>query len=299
MTGGRALELFFVDGNPEGMLTAEVFNWTGHVLRLPRTRLAEGLRREAASQTGVYVLIGANDDGPLAYIGEAETLAIRLAQHARAKEWWDVATLITATGDALNKAHVKYLESRLVEAALQAGAMRLENGNAPPRPSLNEAALSNMEGFLDILHMVLPAIRVDLFQTGRRATRTVEKTAAETASDEVAFTLSLPRHAITANALLVAGEMVVQAGSEVRPTWVGTNRSRSSYRNLYKDLLSQGVIVVSDGSAKMVEDYAFSSPSAAAAVISGRAANGRTKWKRPDGQSYAEWEAAQLAAAAP
>ena len=141
-----------------------------------------------------------------------------------------MATLITATGDALNKAHVKYLESRLVEAALQAGAMRLENGNAPPRPSLNEAALSNMEGFLDILHMVLPAIRVDLFQTGRRATRAVEKTAAATANDEVAFTLSLPRHAITANALLVAGEMVVQAGSEVRPTWVGdlSNKTRSA-----------------------------------------------------------------------
>ncbi len=34
-------------------------------------------------------------------------------------------------------------------------------------------------------------------------------------------------------------------------------------------------------------------------VVCGRSANGRTSWKRPDGQSYAEWEAAQLAAAAP
>jgi len=299
MTGGRALELFFVDGNPEGMLTAEVFNWTGHVLRLPRTRLAEGLRREAASQTGVYVLVGADDEGPLAYIGEAENLAIRLAQHARAKEWWDVATLITATGDALNKAHVKYLESRLVEAALQAGAMRLENGNAPPRPSLNEAALSNMEGFLDILHMVLPAIRVDLFQTGRRANRTVEKMATATARDEVAFTLSLPRHAITANALLVAGEMVVQAGSEVRPTWVGDLSNKTSYSTIHADLLARGIIDASGDKAVFTEDFAFSSPSAAAAVVCGRSANGRTSWKRPDGQTYAEWEAVQLAAAAP
>ena len=38
---------------------------------------------------------------------------------------------------------------------------------------------------------------------------------------------------------------------------------------------------------------------AAAAVVCGRSANGRTSWKRPDGQSYAEWEAAELAAAAP
>jgi len=30
---GLSLELHYIDGNPEGMLTAEVFNWTGHVLK--------------------------------------------------------------------------------------------------------------------------------------------------------------------------------------------------------------------------------------------------------------------------
>jgi len=29
-TIGKSLELFFVDGKPDGMLTAEVFNWTGY-----------------------------------------------------------------------------------------------------------------------------------------------------------------------------------------------------------------------------------------------------------------------------
>ena len=36
---GRSLELFFIDGKPEGMQTAELFNWTGHVLMAPRTRM--------------------------------------------------------------------------------------------------------------------------------------------------------------------------------------------------------------------------------------------------------------------
>ena len=36
-TTGRSLELFFIDGKPDGMQTAEVFNWTGHVLMTPRT----------------------------------------------------------------------------------------------------------------------------------------------------------------------------------------------------------------------------------------------------------------------
>jgi hypothetical protein len=38
MAGGRSLELYFIDGHPEGMLTAEVFNWTGHVLKFPRAQ---------------------------------------------------------------------------------------------------------------------------------------------------------------------------------------------------------------------------------------------------------------------
>jgi len=34
-TKPQSLELFFIDGKPDGMLTAEVFNWTGHVLMTP------------------------------------------------------------------------------------------------------------------------------------------------------------------------------------------------------------------------------------------------------------------------
>lgn len=293
MSAGRSLELYFVDGNPEGMLTAEVFKWTGHVLRIPRTRLAEGLRRSHAAQTGVYLLIGEDENGPLAYIGEAENVASRLAQHAKTKEWWDQAVIVTTAGDALHKAHVKYLESRLAEVALSAGAMRLENGNAPPRSSLNEAARANMESFLDTLHMVLPAIRVDLFRSGRRVAKAAEKPD-RTAQYGVAFSMSLPRHGITALALLVEGEMVVQAGSECRAEWEGPETERYYSWRQYRDLVERGIIAVSRNEAVFTEDFAFTSPSAAASVVSGRTANGRRDWKRPDGQTYAEWEAAQL-----
>lgn len=293
MTAGRSLELYFVDGKPDGMLTAEVFNWTGHVLRLPRTRLAEGLRRGEARQTGVYLLIGEDADGPLAYIGEAEDMARRLGQHAKEKDWWEVAVLVTTTGDALHKAHVKYLESRLISTARAAAAMRLENGNQPSGASLNEAATANMESFLDTLSMVLPAIRVDLFQSGRRREKPVEATA-PTRIDRPVFHLSVPRHGIDATAELESGEVIVKAGSRVRPEWVGDRRHNTHYWKLHAELLASGVIRPEDKTAIMTEDYAFSSPSAAAAVVSSRSANGRISWKLPDGRSYADWEAAQL-----
>ena len=71
MSFGRSLELYFVDGRPDGMLTAQVFNWTGIVLRSPRTQLREAVARREAGYTGVYVLLGERDGLPLAYIGDS------------------------------------------------------------------------------------------------------------------------------------------------------------------------------------------------------------------------------------
>jgi hypothetical protein len=36
---GKSIRLFMVDGTPQGILTLEVMNWTGHVLMGPRTRM--------------------------------------------------------------------------------------------------------------------------------------------------------------------------------------------------------------------------------------------------------------------
>lgn len=41
MSQGRSLRLFLVDGTPNGLLTAEIMNWTDHVLTGPRSKLAE------------------------------------------------------------------------------------------------------------------------------------------------------------------------------------------------------------------------------------------------------------------
>ena len=45
MNNGRTLKIFLVDGAPNGLLTAEIMNWTGHVLTGPRSRLSELVQR--------------------------------------------------------------------------------------------------------------------------------------------------------------------------------------------------------------------------------------------------------------
>lgn len=290
---GKSLELFFIDGRPDGMLTAEVFNWTGHVLRVPRTQLKDGIARPEASYTGVYVLLGEKDGEPLAYVGEAEDMRERLRSHAAQKDWWDSVVLITASANNLHKAHVKYLESRLVEIARDVNKAVLENGNTPPKPSLTESAIANMESFLDTLMMVLPAIRVDNFLSKKRETAAVD-TNIEQASP--IFQMRVAKHNIHATAILREGEMIVQKGSEVRGKWAGDLQAKTHYFKLHDDLVQSGIIQSNKQGGVMLEDYAFSSPSAAAAVVAGRSANGRTSWVlQSDSQTtYADWESSQL-----
>ena len=110
-TKGRSLELFYIDGHPDGMITAELFNWTGHVFVTPRTRLTEALKREEAGYAGVYLLPGEKEGEDFAYIREAEDLGVRLKQHPAAsdKDWWETAALLSASANRLTKAPVKYL----------------------------------------------------------------------------------------------------------------------------------------------------------------------------------------------
>lgn len=51
ITQGRSIRLFLVDGTPNGLLTAEIMNWTGHVLTGPRSRLSELVQRPEVGQT--------------------------------------------------------------------------------------------------------------------------------------------------------------------------------------------------------------------------------------------------------
>ena len=292
MSLGRSLELFFIDGRPDGMLTAEVFNWTGHVLRIPRTQIKQGLDRPESKHTGVYVLLGQIDGEATAYIGEAKNMRVRIAQHVSGKDWWDEAILVSTTGDMLHKAHVKYLESRLVEIARSVGKMTLENNATPPRSSLTEAALANMESFLDTLNMVFPAIRIDMFlersRPAKRQTPTVE-------NPSQTFVLSSKKTGVSALAELQDGQWIVQAGSKARSSWVGTNPGNVSYRGLHAELVSNGTLQIVNELATFTKDFAFSAPSAAAAVLFGRAANGRTSWLTQDTNvTFAEWEEAQI-----
>ncbi|MDQ1081469.1 GIY-YIG nuclease family protein [Pseudoroseomonas cervicalis] len=306
-TPGRSLELYYIDGRPDGMLTAELFNWTGHVLMAPRTQIAAALKRPEAGYAGIYLLIGEQEGEPRAYVGEGEDISARIKAHDTAKDWWTSAVLVTTAGNKLNKAHVRYLEARLIAEARAIGRVPLDNGTSPPRPSLSEADVAKMEAFLENLLIVLPAVRVDMFIQRARPAVILDSPApfvplqspqfSMQTLPPVRFTLETPRHGIKATALLIDGEFVVQAGSLARESWIGQNGQTASYAPLHAELVNAGILAPQGALRVFTQNYAFKSPSAAAAVVNGRSTSGPSAWHlEGTGTTYKDWEARQLGA---
>ena len=81
---GKTICTFLADGEPTGILLAEICNWTGKVLVAPRSRLDQLSKRDEVRRTGVYLLVGPDPDDPtraLTHIGEGDNLLKRLLRH--------------------------------------------------------------------------------------------------------------------------------------------------------------------------------------------------------------------------
>lgn len=310
MSQDRSIRLFLVDGTPNGLLTAEIMNWTGHVLTGPRSKLAELVQRPECGRTGVYFLVGPDPENSLhskVYIGESDDVAKRLKQHNRpeisdgsagGKDFWEKVCLVTSKDQNLTKTHVKHLESLLIGIANNVGRCDLINGTAHDYGSLPESDRADMAFFLEQIRTVLPVLGFDFLRELSKPSAAASASLATSVSHSPRFNLEVPRYRLSAQGQEVDGEFFVLKGSKARPEWVGTERG---YQGLFKQLVADGVLVAEDGEHMVFrDDYAFSSPSAAAAVVCGRSANGRTSWVvEGTGLSYAAWQDQQLITVTP
>lgn len=306
MTQGRSIRLFLVDGTPNGLLTAEIMNWTGHVLTGPRSKLAELVQRPECGRTGVYFLVGPDPDDSLrtrVYIGESDDVAQRLKTHNRpedagGKDFWERVCLVTSKDQNLTKAHVKYLESKLIGIAASAGRCVLNNGTAHEYAGLPESDRADMAFFLDQIRTVLPVLGFEFLRELSKPPAPVMAESVPIIERSPRFRLDIPKFSVTAYAQEIGGEFFVLKGSRTRKQWIGVD---GGYQGLFQQLVADGVLVA-EGAEHLAfkDDYAFASPSAAAAVVSGRSANGRVVWSVDGtGQTYAAWQDQQLSALQP
>jgi len=277
------IKLFLPHGDAKRLRVGEVSNWTGKALAAPRTELDDILSREEAESAGVYFLFGSDPESgdALAYIGEAEIIRDRLKQH-KAKDFWNSVVFFVSTDENLTKAHIRYLENRLLQEAKLVGRYRLENSNASSS-KLPESDRGDMEVFLSRIQQVLPVLGSDLLTpiSGSNKTTSPQKE------------LSCKNKGAIAHGRRTEGGFVVFKNS----TAVATERPSAETQHpfvvaLRKKLIQDGTLVEQDGFFVFTKDTEFDSPSAAAAVIHGGGANGLLVWKDSSGKSLKEIEAA-------
>lgn len=270
MAFGKTIKIFLIDGDPNGRMSCELSNWTGKAYKIPRIKIKDCSDRSDLNTTGVYLLFGKNEEGKdLVYIGEAENVLVRLNQHLSSKDFWKETIVFISKDENLNKAHIKYLENRLHDLGTKTNRYVIENGCIPTLSSISESDRAEMEEFIENIKLMVNTLGHKVFEDKR-----------ETSTSSKPKELLFIKAARGCNAIgeQTSEGFLVLKGSKTTDSM--TPSSSPSLIKIKEDLIKKQIIINSE----FVDDYIFSSPSYAAAIVMGRSANGLTEWKTSDGR---------------
>ncbi|MBN2058067.1 MAG: GIY-YIG nuclease family protein [Candidatus Saganbacteria bacterium] len=276
----KTIKIFLIDDEPNGLKTAELSNWVGQAIVIPRNKLKETKQRPECNKPAVYFLVGKENEEallPTTYIGEAENLWNRLSTHDSSKDFWQTAVAFVSKDNNLTKAHVRYLESRCLALATQAKRYDLENDTESSLPSLPEADIAEMEEFLSNLKLLLAALGYPILQ------EIIAK-----GQNNIAD----PLFTCKGKAAMATGRMtndgfVVYKGSTVSANISSAVTERNT--KVIGKLLSSKYLEKRDDKLYIfVKDFMFNSPSAASDIILGNSTSGWKRWKTEGGKTLEE-----------
>jgi len=268
-------------GNPDGLRIVEKSNWSGVGIVFNRSNFKEAVKRPEFEKTGIYVLIGNDEESgsKTIYVGEGDPVKSRLNQHYSNKDFWTWAVFFVAKDDSLNKAHVQHLESQLLTFARNAKLCKLNNETEPNPPTLSEADTVFVESFLRDITSIFPLLNLNVFEI------------AVVSAGAKEF-LYLEAKGVKATCYEDAKGFIVLKGSEAV---LGETNSIHQYMStIRKDLIDKGVLAISGAKYIFTQDYTFNSPSTASGVVLGRASNGREAWKNNKGIMLKELQEAAV-----
>ena len=228
----------------------------------------------------MYFLTGSDPESgkPAIYVGEAESIRDRVKSHLD-KDFWNQIIYFISKDENLTKAHIRYLEGKLIEKARTAGRAMVTNGQTSGA-KLPESDREDMEVFFEKINQLLPVLGVELLVPS-------SATAVEASGKEVLLCeikgIKARGHRIPNGFLILKGSQAVlqeRPSSEKYP-WA---------RNMRQELKKDGVLVEQKDHLLFTKDAEFSSPSAAAAVVHGGHSNGLIVWKNGKGNTLKEIE---------
>ena len=285
MAYGKSIELFLVNGTADSLIIAELSNWNGKAIKIPRIEISS-CNRDDITQAGVYFLFCKEDDGSdSVYIGEAENVKDRLVQHLRdyqsEKEKYYWSTAVVFIGRDLNKALIRYLENRFVEIARASKRYLVLTKNTYRNTVMKESQIAVMEEFVDNVKILINALGYKVLEPFVQ----VDSSPA-TVDDELLYITS---GLVNATGKVTAEGFVVFAGA--------TLNEKMSVRSLSAGMQKQRQKLFDSSKVNNLvttEDILFSSSSAAADFILGYSVSGPKTWKTKDGRTLKELEDKQV-----
>lgn len=285
MAYGKSIELFLVNGTADSLIIAELSNWNGKAIKIPRIEVSS-CNRDDITQAGVYFLFCKEDDGSdSVYIGEAENVKDRLVQHLRdyqsEKEKYYWSTAVVFIGRDLNKALIRYLENRFVEIARASKRYLVLTKNTYRNTVMKESQIAVMEEFVDNVKVLINALGYKVLEPFAQ----VDSSPA-TVDDELLYITS---GSVNATGKVTAEGFVVFAGATLNDKMSVKSLSAGMQKQRKKLFDSSKV-----NNLVTTEDILFSSSSAAADFILGYSVSGPRTWKTKDGRTLKELEDKQV-----
>jgi Domain of unknown function (DUF4357) len=267
------------DGSPTGLRTAEIGMSTVKAVACSRTSLQQLAKRDEAKRTGVYILSGPDSKivGRQAiYVGEGDAVLDRIVSHDRdaSKDFFEQVILFVSKDENLTKAHVRWLESRLVALATAAKRATVVNGNEPGGGSLPESDAAEMGEFLTQAVLLAAMLGLNVFEEAIATSKLVE-------SKEASYEVYLKGDGFDATALIAEGEVRIRKGSIARVKSAPSLGASALAKR--EELKTTGVLVPLGVGLVFTQDFAFGSPSAAACVVNGASSNGWDAWRLATG----------------
>jgi hypothetical protein len=167
---GRTISIFMPDSNPRGVKICDIKDSIVKAIFIPRNKLDDVAKRPDLLGPGIYFLFGNEDEigKPKVYIGEAESLFVRLKQHNTGKDFWNTAICFISETKNLNKAHIKYLENYCVGQSKRINKCKLENSTIPTQSSLTEQDVEFVLSFFDDLKILIAALGFPIFEESKK-----------------------------------------------------------------------------------------------------------------------------------
>jgi hypothetical protein len=278
-----SVRIFSPSGFDRAFRIIERDNWNGKGVMSKRSVFHLSQKREEFARPGMYIIYGQNldTDAVRIYVGEGDPVLPRLQSHYKNKDFWTDLISFSATDNGLTKAHIKYLEARLVNLAHAAKKCEIENDTKPSLPTLPEADVAYADRFIENILDCLSVLNIMYFHV-----------------PEVIATLRLAFEINGKGAHAVGYQsengFTVGEGSTATKQLSNAFKARAWGPNLRQQLITSGVLKDNGDSMVFSQDYEFDSPTAAAVIVYGNPMNGRTEWKTSSGKTLKEVQEAEV-----